>query len=58
MSEREREPCSFFFVIAEAEQKIVFLMPVNAPMEASREKVGVEDILLEMKMEREIDEHE
>lgn len=42
-------------VIAEAEQKIVFLMPVNAPMEGSREKVGVEDILLEIKMEREID---
>ena len=33
-------------------------MPVNAPMQASREKVGGEDIILfEIEME-EIDEHE
>lgn len=49
-SERERERALLILlVIAEAEQKDCFLMPVNAPMKGSREKVGVEDILLEMR---------
>lgn len=50
--QRESRALLILLVIAEAEQKIVFLMPVNAPMVASREKV---DILLEIKIEREID---
>ena len=53
VGERESRALLILLVIAEAEQKIVFLMPINAPMEASREKVGVEDILLEIKIERE-----
>ena len=48
VGERERA-LLILLVIAEAEQKECFLMPVNAPMKASREKVGVEDILLEIK---------